>query len=297
LSAASRPHTEPVPTRADTRAACPIAEAIRPLRTAEAEGGGLGPLRVDVVETLATLLDLTGSLALAAHLDAGDAEPAAGVPALAPTADLDVWVDERIEQLRAVVERRLRDLHEGRSSIWGPERLAAEITGRGLLERRPARAVSGLAREACEAHALAIRGLLDRVRGELRGLRVELAPRLAALGPRAARIEALDARLGRARAAGTHRLVGRIPPALIDHFAGRLVEALRAVDPESVQAAVGGWYASDGLVSRHRRQAAGIVRGVLDHEARALHELVAAAESAEADADGTAEARTGGGAG
>jgi hypothetical protein len=281
LHAASKPVRDLAPRDAGPGGACPIADAVRPLRRHLAARDPIDRTRVDVVETLATLLDLTGSMALAVHLDAPPPDAAGGAAPLAPTQELVGWVDERLGQLRAAVARRLRDLPGSRSAIWGPDRLAAEISRRGLAKGRRARAVAALAREATDAWALAIRGLLERIRSEARGLRVELGPRLAAVGPDAARLEALDALVARARSAGTHRLLARIPPALVDDFAARLGLALSAIDEEALAAGVEDWYATDGFVVRFQADAARIVRAVLEHEHTALHELCAAAEALE----------------
>jgi len=256
----------------------PIATAVRPLRRLTAPDEVHAPSRVDVVETLATLLDLTGSMALAAHLDTPDVSAPGKTPVRVADVDCADWVEDRLTHITAVVERRLSDLPTSRSSVWGAERMIDEIEGRGLLRRRRARDVARLARDATDAHVLAVRGVIERIRGEVRGLRAELGPRLVGLGPDAARLEALDALVARARAAGTQRLLGRLPAALLEAFEARLAVALVGLDEGNVRERIEAAYAADGFVSRHYGDSERSVAALLAHERAAIEALVSAAQ-------------------
>lgn len=288
-------------------AACPIADALGPIRRSRAgdRNPAAGTFRVDAVETLATLLDLTGSMALAVELESPSASGGARPSGLARsgTAELAEVIRLRFDQLGTAVERRLAELPTSRSAIWGAERMTAELKQRNLVGARRGRALATLAREASDSYVLAMRGLLDRIRGDLRGLRIEIGPRLARCGPRVARLEAFDTLVTRARSAATHRLIGRIPSALADDFAARLEAAVGLLDRglldrgllekgrpekalpenEAPESAIAAWYARDGWVDRFQGDAARVIRGVFAHERTALVELVAAARDLEGE--------------
>lgn len=267
-------------------AACPIADALRPIRGARAAAVGAAPepMRVDAVETLATLLDLTGSMTLAVQLEAGAPTEPVLFSASPSSPDLAQWIEDRCAPLAASVARRLEELPSSRSAIWSAERMADEIARRGLAGAKRARGVSALAREATDSYLLAIRGLLERIRGDLRGLRLEIGPRLGVRSPRVQRLEAFDALVGRARAAATGRLIARIPQALAAEFALRLGLALEGLEGDDARAAIAAWYRGDGFVARFHADAGRVVRGVFEHDRIALQELVAAARMLESDA-------------
>ncbi len=273
------------PKSDEIRAACPIADALGPIHRQRpgTDAAAAETRRVDAIETLATLLDLTGSMTLAVQLEsAARLEPIAPATLL-PATDLAALIRDRADLLATAVDRRLAELPTSRSAIWGAARMTDEITSRGLAGAKRGRGAAALARESSDSYGLAIRGLLDRIRGDLRGLRAELGPRLALRGSRVARLEAFDALVGRARAAATHRLIGRIPSALIDDFGLRLELALQALDASHAGAAIASWYGPDGFITQFHADTGRVVRGVFEHDRIALLELVAAARILESD--------------
>jgi hypothetical protein len=274
---------------------------------------------VDPADVLAVTLDLAGSMKLAAHLqgrvsrlgedpkkarmqeakardlmDAGDAprerdEPAdEAAPELTGSRtgeavqELRTELLGRFHQLRTSVLRRMDEVQSGRSRIADALRLAGDLEAKNLLARRNPRGIGAVGRSGVESYLLVVFNCLDRVRGEVRTIRSELAPGVAGLSSEAARLEAFDALLCAARFRFTAQLFARIPAALGDRFALQLQAAVKSLPASPEPCDFEAWYAADGWVSEFHGLARRIVAATLEHEWTALAGWVEAAIEVEA---------------
>lgn len=188
----------------------------------------------------------------------------------------------RFNQLRASVMRRMDEVQSGRSRLADAERLYGDLEAKDLLARRNPRAIAAVARSGSESYLLVVFNCLDRVRGEVRTLRAELAPGVAGLSSAAARIQAFDALLESARFRFTSQLFARIPPALAERFAAQLQGAVKALPESPSQEDMKPWYADDGWVHEFHVQARRIVEAAIEHEWSGLVGWLEAAIEAEA---------------
>jgi hypothetical protein len=273
---------------------------------------------VDPADVLAVTLDLAGSMKLDAHLqgrvsvlgenpkkarseslkaralmdgdDASDEEHTGSTSdASAPSGcrtgeaaqELRTELLGRFNQLRSSVMRRMDEVQSGRSRIADAERFYADLTAKDLLVRRKPRGIAAVGRFGVESYLIVVLNCLDRIRGEARTLRQELAPGVAGLSSVAARIEAFDTLLEAARFRFTSRLYARIPLALEERFASELQEAVKALPEISGAEELADWYAAGGWVSEFHGLARRIIVAALEHEWAGLTGWVEAAIAAE----------------
>jgi hypothetical protein len=248
---------------------------------------------VDPAEVLAMSLGLGGSMELDSHLRdleapsgataLNDAETAPAVgpsfdPEEDPRDELRAIALKRFAQLEAAVMKRMRALPESRSRVRGAPAFHAALverdalTGRGT--RRAAKLMAAVAREQCESYLVVLANLIDRVRGESRGLRLELGPAIAALGPRAGALESLDALRARASARITGQWLSRIPNALSVDFEQQARAAIRALPEEAEPSDLEAWYAPGGFVTGLHGQTSIVFEAVIEHERQALFGLI-----------------------
>jgi len=259
-----------------------VADAIRPLLPLR-EPGDDGPSACfSAGDVLALGLDLSGGLELESRLCETARAPRPPSRRREAGEALSAELALRLERIAAPVERRLREIEGGRSRIPEADVLHADLALRGLLTGRgTAASLRAAARAASEPYLLVIAGCIDRVRGEVRALRFEIAETIASLGENARRIESLDAAIGRARARFARQLFARIAPALANRFEVELQAAVRTLPPEARVAELAAWYRETGWLTRFQRDALKIVSAVIEHERTALEGLVEAARRAE----------------
>jgi hypothetical protein len=188
-------------------------------------------------------MTLHGSVDLAERLDGSSSRDLGDLvtpsPSPAARATLRALVDARIFALRAEVNGTLADPFPRRSRLPAPAEAAERMWAPyGELVTRT----------------------LARVRYELRALREEMAAALAALGPKEARLERLDAALFEATAEGRAALEDRMVAAIGRSFARRSAVAI----------------AGSELLRQALDAGRDVILGVLEHDRRRLAALVAA---------------------
>ncbi|MFZ9889336.1 MAG: hypothetical protein ACO3JL_17725 [Myxococcota bacterium] len=225
-----------------------------------------GP-RMDPVDAVAPtrflpqLLDLGGSVALAGSLAT---EP---VPREAHADGREVvdWVDAQLEAL----ERRHLEVLTGRCRVSSPTRMKREL--RGIVPRNPS-----AVRLITPAFSQHFQVNYVNLRAALAMLRMEAGPRIAALGRRGARLEALDAALADAVAVKAEVLRNRLVAAVHARFAQEAKRALETL-PENYRVTdLDPWFDPSGWIPAHLVFVGQTLAAVLAHEAGRLRALARA---------------------
>jgi hypothetical protein len=235
----------------------------------------------DGATLLGPLLDLRGSVELAAILDRGtfeatdaadDGEPRAPASDSALVRARHELVEE-LAEVRARLDYAFSRWTAASSKVAGPDAVAAALATRALLgprERRTttiAQAVWGpIADEARRELALA--------RSSVRQLRQQLVLEIASTSPRAARLCALDRALcdaiETAVTAQLEKLMSATEARLVNQL-GNEIAALPAGDSATV---IDAWLAPDGSIRRGLALFSGVVHAAVESEERRLLALV-----------------------
>lgn len=227
------------------------------------EGAPVDPASiVPPTRFLPQLLDLAGSVSLADALadeDRGRWNPV-------PTDDLVLSVDASL----ADIERRYSDVMAGRVRVSSPTRMRRELRGIQTNSPSAVRVIRPAFSQHLQLHFV-------NLRANLATLRLEIAPRVAALGPRAARLEALDSALHEAVAPKVEVLMSRLVTAVDARFRREATAALAALpDPYRVTD-LDPWFETSGWVSAHLRLVGEMLAAVFAHEAGRIRALARAA--------------------
>jgi hypothetical protein len=276
------------PILGDTPAAPPRRGAIVPAAPRPLPSAANG----DPAVFLARRMDLHGSIALAAALEAFEAEP----PPFEPTdpaaiAHVEEILARGLLELRQVVDRALVSAlpPHARSKIPGPKALAelleeSAIVGGGGVKaaagERSARAVEAAIRAVWAPLSDLLHRGLERARAEARALREMLAEPLRALGPGAARLEQLDAALARATERGTAPLFAGLGRMAEEAFARELRPHVVRLSPTPDAAELAAWFAPRGALSEAVLSLRRVIAGAADFERRRIEALVHACRSA-----------------
>ena len=118
---------------------------------------------------------------------------------------------------------------------------------------------------------------IQRARGDIAALRDELTDDLRALGPNAARLEAIDATLRSATEAGIARVWERLAAAMEASFSRAMRAALRDLPAATSVAAVEPWFAERGAFGAQLARTRDVTFGLLAREGAILEALVDAA--------------------
>lgn len=234
-------------------------------------------------EVLALLMDFSGSVALAKVLHA----PAPQGPSHPEAAALAQQLQTRVQrQIEALQGRSLRPLEGVRAPVVPSpgelfDALARCASAPGV--RPEDAAVLELARELGAPLRAALGACLRQIQAHFAAVRHELTSELHELGPRARRLERIDAALQRSIAAKVAQLFERMELAAELTFERACAEACAAL-PESfgVEALVA-WAADSGWISHYRRRCLYVARGFFDHMRRGLEALLSAASEAEVE--------------
>ena len=244
-------------------------------------------------ELLAQLMDFPGSVALAKVLHApapvGDSHPEAGQLA----AQLHERVRVRLDAQLPVVLRPLTH----RRATWAPK---PDAPRRAMLPKPPellqailaTGAAAGQVPDAAQAQRLArevgaplraaFGSSLRQLQAQFAGLRMELAHDLGALGPRAARLERIDAALQRSIQRKVLSLFERLQLAAELSFERACLQACATLPENFGEAELEGWAAEGGWIARERALCERVARSLFRHQRRNLQVLLLAATHAEA---------------
>lgn len=211
---------------------------------------------------LPQLLDLGGSVSLAEALaeeDRGRWHPVAG-------SDLVAAVDSQLDE----IERRFSDVLAGRVRVSSPTRMRRELRGIATTSPSALRIIRPAFSQHLQLHYVNLRAALAT-------LRLDVAPRIAGLGARAARLEALDAALADAVAPKVEVLMTRLVAAVDARFREHASAALAALPDPFRVVDLDPWFEPTGWVSAHLRFVGETLAAVFAHEAGRIRALARAA--------------------
>jgi len=238
------------------------------------------PVPQNPAEILAMLMDFSGSVALAELLSAAPAEgpshPAARELARSLSRRVRMRLDAQLPAtLKPLVGRRapgvpradelLAQLRE----VCGdavPDAAAAKV----LAERlgAPLRSALGVSLRQAQAH--------------IATLRWEIAHELRALGPRADRLERVDAALQRSMQGKLGELLDRMEYAAELTFERACVHACAALPEGFDESDLESWTTESGWLERYRERCVRMTKALYGHLRRSLEGLLRAAAHAEA---------------
>lgn len=211
---------------------------------------------------LPQLLDLAGSVSLAGALTEGEVGRWVPVPGNDLVAAVDAQIDE--------IERRFADVFAGRVRVSSPTRVRRELRGIATTSPSAIRIIRPAFSQHLQLHYVNLRAALAT-------LRLEVAPRIAGLGERAARLEALDAALAEAVAPKAEVLMTRLVASVEARFREDARAALEAL-PDSFRVLdLDPWFEYSGWVSAHLRFVGDTLAAVFAHEAGRIRALARAA--------------------
>ena len=140
-----------------------------------------------------------------------------------------------------------------------------------------------LARELGAPLRAALGACLRQIQAHFAAVRHELTPELHQLGPRARRLERIDAALQRSIAAKVAQLFERMELAAELTFERACAEACGALPETFEMEALVIWAADSGWIGAYRRRCVHAARGWFDHLRRGLEALLSAASEAEVE--------------
>lgn len=244
-----------------------------------AEGEAAPEVAQNPAEVLAALMDFSGSVALAELL-------AAPVPDGPPTPDAQA----RGAQLREDVRARLDALLplalkplEGRRAPSLPPAHELHAIVRGYApEGTPDReAAIRIARELGGPLRSALGTSLRQAQAHVATLRWQITHQLRGLGPRADRLERIDAALQRSVQAKIGALLDRMEYAAQLTFERACEHACAELPDDFGERELGHWLAQDGWLERYRERCVRMTKALFGHLRRAVEGLMRAAIHAE----------------
>jgi hypothetical protein len=233
-------------------------------------------------QVLANLMDFPGSVALAELLETPLPPPGGNPEAAAIGAQLLADVRARLDALATATLKPLT----GRRSPELPTVDELELA----LQRHRIEPGVGARELALLADALggpfreALGTSLRKAQAHVATLRFEITQDLRRLGPRADRLERIDAALARAINAKLGELLDRMELAAQATFAracARAVEASFADDAPPRSELLAAWSAPDGWIARYHERCVRMAKALYGHLRRSLEGLVRAAIHAE----------------
>ncbi|MDB4986941.1 MAG: uncharacterized protein JWN04_2119 [Myxococcaceae bacterium] len=237
------------------------------------------PVPQNPAEVLAMLMDFSGSVALA-ELLAADAPDGPGHPeAEALGVELVAQVRARLDALLPVT---LKPLTGRRAPSVPPPhellQLIRRIAGEGVPD---AAGAARLARELGGPLRSALATGLRQAQAQVATLRWEIAHELRALGPRADRLERVDAALNRSIQVKLGELLDRMELAAELTFERACVHACAALPEDFGEAALQSWGDEHGWLERYRERCVRMTKALFGHLRRSLEGLLRAAIHAE----------------
>jgi hypothetical protein len=246
---------------------------------------GIAPLAPDApvsrnpAEILAALMDFSGSVALA-ELLAGDAPDGPSHPeAVRRGTTLMHEVRARLDSLLPLALKPL----SGRRAPAAPPaaELLALIRAHAGAERPSPEAARRIAAELGAPLQSALATSLRQAQAHVATLRWEIAHELRALGPRADRLERIDAALQRSIQAKLGELLDRMEHAGMLTFERACQRACADLPEAPGEEALARWLVETGWIERYRERCVRMTRALYGHLRRSLEGLLRAAIHAE----------------
>lgn len=267
------------PTRALARTFVSV-EASGEARTDITPAAPAAPVPQNPAEVLVALMDFAGSVALA-ELLAAEAPEGPGHP---EAARLGSTLTREIRaRLDSLLPLSLKPLTGRRAPSPPPlDALHALVLAHGEDGGRPG--PEGARRLAAELGAplqSALATSLRQAQAHVATLRWEIAHELRALGPRADRLERIDAALQRSIQAKLGALLDRMEHAGMLTFERACERACAGLPDLPTEDALAAWVAPGGWIERYRERCVRMTRALFGHLRRSLEGLLRAAIHAE----------------
>jgi len=247
------------------------------------------PVPQNPAEVLARLMDFSGSIALAELLH----EPAPDGPPHPNAARLARKLKDKVDAYFANAQAQvLRPLTGRRApSIPTAEELLAVIrsisgtiasdSGSTITPRPDDKTAQRLARELGAPFWSALRASLRQAQSQVTTLRSKVTLDVRELGPRAERLEQIDAVLQRSIEAKLTELFERFELAAELTFERACLHACSELPEGFGEAELAAWVAHDGWIERYRERCVRMTQALYGHLRRSLEGLLFAAAAAE----------------
>ncbi|HEY6878481.1 MAG TPA: hypothetical protein VI299_10710 [Polyangiales bacterium] len=239
------------------------------------------PVPQNPAEVLAMLMDFAGSVQLAELLHAPPVEGPGHPEAKKLATKLQREVGARLD---ALLPLALKPLTGRRAPTVPPPEELLEAIERACGEpgKRPdPEAALRLARELGAPLRSALGASLRQAQAHIATLRWEIAHELRGLGPRADRLERIDAALQRSVQGKLGELFDRMELAAELTFERACAHACQALPDDFGAADLVSWSAESGWIERYRERCVRMTRALFGHLRRSLEGLLRAAIHAE----------------
>lgn len=233
-------------------------------------------------ETLAALMDFSGSVALAELLHAPVNQTTPANPEATKIArKLQEQVTGRFDTLLMLSLKPLQGPRAPKPPSE-PDLLEALAIAAGEPGRAPdAAAAAKLARKLGAPLRAALSASLRNAQAHLGSLRVDIAADLRALGPRAERLERIDAALQRSIQSKVVELFERMELAAEQTFERACVHACSLLPAHYSPEDLASWTHATGWIERYRERCVHMTEALFGHMQRSLEGLLLAAIHAE----------------
>jgi len=236
-------------------------------------------------EVLARLMDFSGSIALAELLQEpvpdGPAHPQAARLARKLKDKVDAYLESALPQvLRPLTGRRAPSVPTGAELVEVLRSVSNHSEPRELTKPDD-RAARQLARELGAPFWSALSASLRQAQVQLNTLRAKVAMDVRELGPRAARLERIDAVLQRSIDAKFSELLERFELAAELTFERACLHACSELPDGFSEHELAAWAAQDGWIERYRERCVRMTQALYGHLRRSLEGLLFAAAAAE----------------
>ena len=244
------------------------------------------PVPQNPAEVLARLMDFSGSIALAELLHepvpAGPAHPQAERLARKLKDKVDAYLANALPQvLRPLTGRRAPSIPSA-TELMSVIRAAVGVTDASSTLARPDERVAlRLSRELGAPFWSALSASLRQAHMQLTTLRSKVSIDVRELGPRAARLERIDAVLQRSIEAKLTELFERFELAAELTFERACVHACAELPEGFSEQELAAWVAHDGWIERYRERCVRMTQALFGHLRRSLEGLLFAAAAAE----------------
>lgn len=225
------------------------------------------------------LMDFSGSVALAELLDS---QPADGPSHPEAGARSELLMQQVGARLDALLPTALKPLTGRRApAVPPPHALLALLETHSVDGALDAQSCARIARELGAPLRSALGTSLRQAQAHVATLRYEITHELRALGPRAARLERIDAALNRAIQAKLGELLDRMEHAAELTFERACLHACRALPAGYGEAELASWSKPGGWIERYRERCVRMTKALFGHLRRSLEGLMRAAIHAE----------------
>jgi hypothetical protein len=253
-----------------------LGTALAPVSAAEGSGALERSVSRNPAEVLAALMDFPGSVALAELLDTpASTQQAPNPQTSALAARLFEDVSARLDALEPMALKPL--LGRRAPELLAAHELMAALQRFGVEADRSEANVLKLAAELGTPFESALGASLRQAQAHVATLRWEIAHDIRALGPRADRLERIDAALSRAIQGKMGELLDRMEFAARLTFERACVHAVQELPEGFGEQDLASWSEEDGWLGRYRERCVRMTKALFGHLRRGLEGLLRAA--------------------